>query len=93
MAPAAAAQPGWAALPAPARGAILLDAAEILRDRHEEAARDLAREEGKTLAEARGEVRRAIDVLRFFQVGLSRLGGLVPPQAVVALLCHDAPPV
>ncbi|MGY1703616.1 aldehyde dehydrogenase family protein [Geodermatophilus sp. SYSU D00697] len=60
------AQPAWAALPAPARGAILLDAADLLRSRHEQVARDLVLEEGKTLAEARGEVRRAIDVLRYF---------------------------
>ncbi|MFJ4963789.1 aldehyde dehydrogenase family protein [Streptomyces sp. NPDC088729] len=63
---AAEAQPSWAALPAPARGAILMDAAEILRARQEAVARDLVREEGKTLAEARGEVKRAVDVLRFF---------------------------
>jgi aldehyde dehydrogenase (NAD+) len=63
---AAAAQPGWASLPAPARGAILLDAADLLRARHEEVARDLVAEEGKTLTEAKGEVRRAIDVLRYF---------------------------
>ncbi|GAA5020920.1 aldehyde dehydrogenase family protein [Streptomyces siamensis] len=78
---AAAAQPGWAALPAPARGTILMDAAEILRGRHEEAARDLVREEGKTLAEARGEVRRAIDVLRFFGSEGWRLGGQVLPSS------------
>ena len=66
---AAAAQPGWAALPAPARGAILMAAADLLRDRQTDIAEDLVREEGKTLAEAKGEVRRAIDVLRFFGAG------------------------
>lgn len=85
---AAAAQPGWAALPAPARGAILLDAAEILRGRHEEAARDLVREEGKTLAEARGEVRRAIDVLRFFGSEGWRLGGQVLPSSLPDTMVH-----
>ncbi|MEZ7159993.1 aldehyde dehydrogenase family protein [Streptomyces sp. MAD19A] len=83
---AAEAQPGWAALPAPARGAILLDAAEILRGRH--AARDLVREEGKTLTEARGEVRRAIDVLRFFGAEGWRLGGQVLPSSLPDTMVH-----
>ncbi len=78
---AAAAQPGWAAMPAPARGAILMDAADILRGRHEQVARDLVAEEGKTLAEARGEVRRAIDVLRYFGSQGWRTDGDVLPSA------------
>jgi alpha-ketoglutaric semialdehyde dehydrogenase len=60
------AQPAWAALTAPARGAILLRAAALLADRHEAAALDLVREEGKTLTEARGEVGRAIEILQFY---------------------------
>jgi aldehyde dehydrogenase (NAD+) len=75
------AQPGWAALPSPARGAILLDAADILRSRHEDVARDLVAEEGKTLAEAKGEVRRAIDVLRYFGGQGWRAEGDVLPSA------------
>ncbi len=78
---AAAAQPGWAALPPPARGAILMDAADLLRSRHEDVARDLVAEEGKTLAEARGEVRRAIDVLRYFGGQGWRAEGDVLPSA------------
>ncbi|MBA6433450.1 MULTISPECIES: aldehyde dehydrogenase family protein [Streptomyces] len=82
------AQPGWAALPAPARGTVLMDAAEILRGRHEAAARDLTREEGKTLAEARGEVRRAIDVLRYFGSAGWRLGGRTFPSATPDTTVH-----
>ena len=78
---AAAAQAAWAATPAPARGAILMDAAELLRARHEDVARDLVREEGKTFAEAKGEVRRAIDVLRYFGSAGWRFGGDVLPSA------------
>ena len=63
---AAAAQQEWAAVPAPARGAVLLRAAEILRSRTELIATDLVREEGKTIAEASGEVARATGVLQFF---------------------------
>ncbi|WP_353112930.1 aldehyde dehydrogenase family protein [Microbacterium sp.] len=63
---AVAAQPAWARTPLPARGAILLKAAEILRERTPQIAADLVREEGKTIAEATGEVGRAIGVLQFF---------------------------
>ncbi|MFR9754881.1 aldehyde dehydrogenase family protein [Streptomyces sp. TR06-5] len=76
---AAAAQPAWAARPAPARGAVLTNAAEILRSRLDGVARDLVREEGKTLAEAKGEVQRAVDVLRFFGAqGWSSNGDCLP---------------
>lgn len=54
VAAAEAAQAAWAATPAPQRGTILMDAAEILARRAADVARDLTREEGKTLAEARG---------------------------------------
>lgn len=76
------AQPSWAAMPPACRGSILMDAAEILRQRHREVACDLVREEGKTIAEATGEVRRAIDVLRYFGAEGWRLGGDVLPSAV-----------
>jgi aldehyde dehydrogenase (NAD+) len=76
------AQPGWAAMPAPARGAILQDAADLLRQRHKDVAEDLVREEGKTRGEAMGEVRRAIDVLRYSGTQGWRLGGDVLPSSV-----------
>lgn len=76
------AQGAWAAMPSPARGAILLDAADFLRRSQRDVAGDLVREEGKTLAEAMGEVRRAIDVLRYFGAHGWRLGGDVLPSAL-----------
>jgi acyl-CoA reductase-like NAD-dependent aldehyde dehydrogenase len=81
VAVAQSAQPAWAGLPGPARGTLLADAAELLRQRSEEVARDLTREEGKTLAEARGEVRRAIDVLRFYGGEAWRSGGQQLPSS------------
>lgn len=76
---AAAAQPGWAALPAPSRGAILLAAGNLLIERQAAIAEDLVREEGKTLAEAKGEVKRASDVLRFFgSLGWAASGEVLP---------------
>jgi alpha-ketoglutaric semialdehyde dehydrogenase len=71
--------PAWAATPAPARGTILLDAADLLRARRHDVARDLVREEGKTLAEAVAEVRRSVDVLRYFGVqSWQRSGDVLP---------------
>jgi acyl-CoA reductase-like NAD-dependent aldehyde dehydrogenase len=63
---AAAAFPGWRAAPAPRRGEILRKAADLLEARTEEVGRDLAREEGKTLAEAVGETGRAVAILRYY---------------------------
>jgi aldehyde dehydrogenase (NAD+) len=59
------AAPGWARTPIRERAALLLGAAEILDARAEEIGRELTREEGKTLAEGVGEVRRAAEILRF----------------------------
>ncbi|PFG45105.1 aldehyde dehydrogenase (NAD+) [Georgenia soli] len=74
---AAEAQVAWAATEPVVRGRILMDAAELLRQRQAAYARDLTREEGKTLPEAMGEVQRAIDVLRYYGSEAWRLGGTV----------------
>lgn len=76
------AQAAWAAQTPAQRGAVLLDAADLLRQRHGEVAEDLTREEGKTLTEAKGEVRRAVDVLRFFGAAGWRPGGESLPSVV-----------
>jgi aldehyde dehydrogenase (NAD+) len=75
------AQAAWAGRSPVARGTVLLDAADLLRARRDQVARDLTREEGKTLAEATGEVNRAIDVLRFFGAAGWRSGGETLPSA------------
>ncbi|NUS34937.1 MAG: aldehyde dehydrogenase family protein, partial [Pseudarthrobacter sp.] len=76
---AAAAPPAWAALPAPSRGAILITAGNLLIERQAAIAEDLVREEGKTLAEAKSEVKRASDVLRFFgSLGWAATGEVLP---------------
>lgn len=63
---ASRAQPGWAALPAPRRGEILFKAAELIEARLESISREMTREEGKTLPEARGETKRAVNILRYY---------------------------
>ena len=57
--------PKWAAMTAVARGRILGKASQLLEARKPALAEMLVREEGKTLAEATGEVQRAADIFRF----------------------------
>lgn len=77
---AQAALPAWAALPAPTRGNYLYKVADWLEQRLEELAREMTREEGKTLPEARGEVRRSVNIFRYFAGEGARLAGLLAPS-------------
>ncbi|GGF18313.1 aldehyde dehydrogenase family protein [Subtercola lobariae] len=79
---AAASQSAWGKLTGPARGAVLQGAADIVRSRVDTIARDLVREEGKTIAEATGEVRRAADILDFFGAECWRANGETLPSGV-----------
>src|SRR5713101_6500045 len=63
---AAKALPQWSALPAPARGNLLFKVAEILDRKFDQIAAEMTREEGKTLPESKGEVRRSINIFRYF---------------------------
>ncbi|HTS69864.1 MAG TPA: aldehyde dehydrogenase family protein [Terriglobia bacterium] len=63
---AAKALPAWSAVPAPRRGEYLFKAAELLEGRLAKISEEMTREEGKTLPEAKGEVKRAINILRYF---------------------------
>ncbi|MGD1101641.1 MAG: aldehyde dehydrogenase family protein [Terriglobia bacterium] len=63
---AAKAQPAWSTAPAPRRGEYLFRAAELLESRLPKISEEMTREEGKTLPEAKGEVKRAINILRYF---------------------------
>ncbi len=83
IAAARAAFGAWAGQSAVARGRVLSKASQILESRKATLTELLTREEGKTLAEATGEVQRAVDIFRFFG-GLSyTLGGQTLP--------HDLP--
>ncbi len=77
---ATAAFPGWSSTSGPARGNILYKAADILDKNFESVAADMTREEGKTLPEAKGEVRRAINIFRYFAGEGSRLPGMLVPS-------------
>src|SRR3984893_9105163 len=77
---AAAALPAWSSMAGPARGNILFKTAELLDRRFDSIAADMTREEGKTLPEAKGEVRRAINILRYFGGEGSRMPGMLVPS-------------
>ncbi len=66
VAGARAARREWADTPFAARAAVLDRTADVLAAHADAWGRELAREEGKTLAEGVGEVRRAAEILRYY---------------------------
>jgi alpha-ketoglutaric semialdehyde dehydrogenase len=71
---------GWRATPAPTRGRIVAKAARLLEENKEELAQILTREEGKTIAESRGELQRSINVAEFCAGEARRLNGETIPS-------------
>ncbi|MBK9711953.1 MAG: aldehyde dehydrogenase family protein [Kouleothrix sp.] len=69
----------WRRVPAPKRGAIVSRAAQLMIERKEEIARALSREEGKLVAEARGEMQRSINIMEFCGSHGRRLNGETIP--------------
>src|ERR1700692_2217090 len=57
---ASRALPAWSAMPAPARGALLYRVADGVERKFDQLGEEMTREEGKTLPEAKGEVRPGI---------------------------------
>jgi aldehyde dehydrogenase (NAD+) len=78
---AQAAQPGWAALTGQQRGDLLDKAGTMILAREAELGELLAREEGKTLAEARGEAQRAGRIFKFFAGECLRATGEILPTS------------
>jgi aldehyde dehydrogenase (NAD+) len=61
----------WRLTPAPKRGELLFKAGQLLLARKEDLAREMTREMGKVLAEARGDVQEVID-MTFYAAGEGR---------------------
>src|SRR3712207_128606 len=80
VAAAMAALPGWSRASAQVRGDVLDRVGDRLLAREAELGELLAREEGKTLAEARGEVQRAGRIFKFFAGETLRAIGDVLPS-------------
>ncbi|MDA4135216.1 MAG: aldehyde dehydrogenase family protein, partial [Thaumarchaeota archaeon] len=74
------AQKKWGEVTSPERSKVLFKAAEILEAEREDYAKLITTEEGKTLAESRGEVTRTLSVLRFFSGSGYRLYGITIPS-------------
>ena len=71
---------GWRATPAPARGKIVAKAARLMEENKEELAQLLTHEEGKTIAESRGELQRSINVAEFCAGESRRMTGETIPS-------------
>ena len=80
---ATAAQREWARRPVPARADLIARAAEVIAERKGELAALVAREAGKVLVEAGGDVQEAVDMGRFVAgQGRGSLGSVVPSELV-----------
>jgi aldehyde dehydrogenase (NAD+) len=77
---ARAAQPAWAAVPAPIRGRAIQQIGRLVEDNREALARLVTREVGKPYAEALGEVQEIIDTCNFFLGEGRRLYGQTVPS-------------
>ncbi len=73
--------PQWKSLSGWARGEYLRKAADILEAKLEDTAQAMVRENGKTIAEARGETARCVALLRFYAAEGVRSRGEVIPSA------------
>ncbi|MBP1986849.1 2,5-dioxovalerate dehydrogenase [Halolamina salifodinae] len=67
----------WGDTPGPERGRVLSRASALLAERKDDITELLVREEGKTRAEAGGEVQRAIDIFDYYGATARDLGGTV----------------
>ena len=70
----------WRATPAPQRGMVLKDAADLMTERKEDLARAMTREMGKVLEETRGDVQEAIDTGYYAATEGRRLFGHTVPS-------------
>src|SRR5215204_3863406 len=85
---AAIARIAWADLPATKRGEYLFKAAELLEARLSQLGEEMTREDGKTLPEAIGEVKRAINIFRYFAGEGSREFNYQVPSERENVLCY-----
>jgi acyl-CoA reductase-like NAD-dependent aldehyde dehydrogenase len=77
---AAKALPEWKAMLPSARGAILMEAANIIESQADELAKLMAREVGKPLGESQVEVARAAAIFRYYGSEGWRMPGVMPPS-------------
>ena len=85
---AVGAQSAWEEMPATRRGEYLFKAAELLESRLPQLGEEMTREEGKTLPEALGEVKRAINIFRYFAGEGSRQFTYQVPSERENVVCY-----
>jgi aldehyde dehydrogenase (NAD+) len=85
---ATTARTAWADLPATKRGEYLFKAAELIENRLQQIGEEMTREEGKTLPEAIGETKRAINIFRYFGGEGSRQFTYQVPSERENVLCY-----
>ena len=85
IAAAERAYPAWRARPAKERAQILRRLADLMLERQEELARLLTSEQGKPLAEARGEIAYAASFFEWFGEEAKRVyGDTIPPHQIIS---------
>jgi len=79
--------PEWKEIPAPKRGAILLRAAQLMRERKDELGSLVTKEMGKVIAEGKGDVQEAIDLVEYVAGEGRRLLGETTPSELPGKFC------
>lgn len=87
IAAAQAAFPAWRALPAPARGEIILRAALLLEQQRDRLARQMTEEMGKPLKETQGDLQTAIDFGKYVAGEGRRAEGETVPSSIPDKMC------
>lgn len=88
------AKKAWRRMGQVARGKFLFKVADLLEEKIDEIGETMTREMGKTLPEAKGEVMRGVDVLRFYaNEGLRKEGDVIPSSDTEALLLTKRTPL
>ena len=88
IAAAARASDAWAEMPAPSRAAILFKALAIMERRADEMARSITIEEGKPIADAMGEVKRAMDITEYAAGEGRRMFGYTTPSELPSTIAY-----
>lgn len=80
--------PGWAAVPAPERGRYVARVAALARERQDEIAGVMTREEGKLLKESLGEIKKGNSVLEYYGgAGFRIYGRTIPSELGECFTC------
>jgi len=80
--------PAWADTPAPVRAAVLYRALDIMRQRADDIARTITIEEGKPLPDARGEVKRAMNIIEYAAGEGRRMFGYTTPSELPSTVAY-----